>query len=337
MGIKIAITGVNSTLSYCILQKLINDARVDKISGLDIRDYQGPPSPKVEFIKGDVRKKDDVDKITRDADVLIHTAFIVISNIPEDMEEIYDININGSKTAFQSAADARVKKIIYASSVAAYGMTDETPEMLFENTPLRGSQTKDFYYAYSKGIVEEYLDEFEREHQDIIITRLRPHIIIGPNFMARTTNLNILLNPLVSKKKRIVLVKPRNTNALEMQFTHERDLGAVILHAIFNEFQGAYNIAGEPVNLTEFAETLGKKVVYVPYRLVKFLVKIYAKFSKKGEFLFAWLLGLKKNLFMNCEKILSTGILPRLISSKEGMDEALELRKSASNQEIDED
>ncbi|MFX0099845.1 MAG: NAD-dependent epimerase/dehydratase family protein [Candidatus Hodarchaeota archaeon] len=327
MGTKIAITGINSTLAFCILEKIIDDPRVEKIFGLDIRDYQGPPSPKVEFYKGDVRNREDMINITKDADVLIHTAFIVISNLPDNMQEIYDICIDGSRNAFRTAAESGVKRIIYSSSVAAYGMTKDTPEVLFEDTPLRGSLTKDFYYAYSKGTVEEYLDGFEKEYPNIKITRLRPHIIIGPNFVKRTSNLKILLKPLESKDKLILMVKPMHTKALEVQFTHENDLVKVIVHAIFNDLHGAYNIAGEPVNLTDFAKSLGKRVFYASYRFVSFLVKIYAKFSKKGVFLFAWLLALKKNLFMNCDKLLSTGITPSLISSKAAIEEALAIRK----------
>ena len=57
----------------------------------------------------------------QDADVVVHLAFIVVRPA-----ETRDINLEGSRNVFQAAVDAGVKRLVYASSVAAYGFTTTT-------------------------------------------------------------------------------------------------------------------------------------------------------------------------------------------------------------------
>nr|MDO8108801.1 NAD-dependent epimerase/dehydratase family protein [Candidatus Sigynarchaeota archaeon] len=240
---KVGITGISSTLAICLVGMLVADSNVEKIIGLDVKLYDGPGDEKIVFRKGDVRNADAVRELLRGVDVLFHMAFVVKHGVPDLRDEILDINVNGSKNVFLQAAASGIKKIIYVSSVAAYGINPGTPLVIKEDTPCKGKEMPQFYYAHTKGLVEEFLDAFEAEHRDIIVTRFRPHIIAGPCFAGRTTNLDIILKPLASAKKRIFLTKPVNAPALMLQYTHEKDLVAAMIHAMHHDMPGAYNIA----------------------------------------------------------------------------------------------
>ena len=103
---------------------------------------------------------------------------------------------------------AGVKKIVHASSIAAYGAFKENPIPITEEYPIRIMKKK-FYYNETKVLAEQHLDKIEKENPNIIITRFRPPVIIGPQ----------LGNKMVAAmfKKKVLLTKSPED---PMQFIH---------------------------------------------------------------------------------------------------------------------
>ena len=62
--------------------------------------------------------------------------FIVV----QASSDSYDINIEGPRNAFEATVAARVPRLIYASSVAAYGYHDDIDGLLTEDMPTRGTE-----------------------------------------------------------------------------------------------------------------------------------------------------------------------------------------------------
>ena len=83
---------------------------------------------KVEHRQGDILDRASVDALARDVDVLVHLAFIIFT----DKIEARRINLQGSRNVFEAAFEAGVQRLIYTSSVAAYGWHDDNPEWLTE-------------------------------------------------------------------------------------------------------------------------------------------------------------------------------------------------------------
>lgn len=112
---------------------------------------------KVEFIDGDVRYADAVDKCMKDIDYVFHEAAVCINRSMAYPQESMAINLNGSHNVFKSALDHGVKKVMFASSASVYGeprvlpMAEDHP--LFPVTP----------YCVSK-IASEYLLKFYTRH-----------------------------------------------------------------------------------------------------------------------------------------------------------------------------
>ena len=171
----------------------------------------------------------------------------------------------GPRMSSKRPRAAGVPKIIHISSVAAYGMTPEVPPVVTEETPLRGAQTTAFYYAYTKGVVEGNLNTFEQAHPEVCITRFRPHIITGPHFLSRTTNLEIYLGPLRAKTAR--LLKPQNLDRPILQLCHEEDVATAVSLAVHRDLPGAFNLAATPLDLTEYCQRRGIKLRLLPVRL----------------------------------------------------------------------
>lgn len=258
---KVAITGISSFLASELIPSIESDKEITEILGLDII---APKyiSSKIKFVKRDVRDK----KIFEDLkgyDAIIHLAFIVspISN----RREMYSINLDGSKNVFNCAIKAGVKKIIHASSIAAYGAFPENPIPITEEHPIR-LMKKHFYYNETKYYVEKYLDELSKKYPDVIITRIRPSIFLGPNInnFFRTYFLG----------KRIYTFSPD----VLVQFTWINDVTEAFYLALKKEVSGAFNIgADNPISSEEIAEKLGIKCVKFPYYFGLFLINTLYK------------------------------------------------------------
>jgi len=82
---------------------------------------------KVEFIDGDIRYKDAVDKAMKDVDYVFHEAATNINRSQIYPEESFDVNFKGSQVIFKSALDHKVKKVMFASSASVYGQPKILP------------------------------------------------------------------------------------------------------------------------------------------------------------------------------------------------------------------
>lgn len=106
---------------------------------------------KVEFIEGDVRERDSVDRATKGSDFVFHLAGIHIPRSVNSPEEAIDVNVKGSYNVFKSALDNKVKRVIFSSSSSVYGDPDKLP--MTEDSPLKIVEP----YGASKLMVENLL------------------------------------------------------------------------------------------------------------------------------------------------------------------------------------
>ena len=88
---------------------------------------------------------------SQDADVVVHLAFMIMGGAKESRE----VNLDGSRNVFEATVAAGAKRLVYASSVAAYGFHRDNPQPLTEDVPARG--TAAHYYSAQKAEVEALL------------------------------------------------------------------------------------------------------------------------------------------------------------------------------------
>ncbi len=259
---KIAITGISSFLASEILPLLEDNDTITEILGLDLveKNYN---SSKVIFKKRDVRDP-QIEEDLKGYDILLHLAFIV--NPLNDKKEIYSINIDGSRNVFNCAIQAGLKKIVHASSVAAYGGFSDNPIPLTEEHPIR-KMKKAFYYHDTKYAVEKIMDELEEKHPNVIFTRIRPHVFLGKNID------NFFKSFFKSKA-----VYGLNSDNL-WQFVYVTDVAQLFYLALIKDAPGAYNCGGDnPLSIRDMGRELNKKVKNIPHRtalsLLVFLQKL---------------------------------------------------------------
>lgn len=170
---RVAVTGGSGQLGTLVLRRLADTRAVKEIVALDLR----PPlivSGKLREVRIDVRDP-GIGQHLQGCDALIHLAFLVAKRGQRELQD--DINVRGSANVFDAALQAGVRRILYASSVAAYGVVPELPVPVVETT--ERTRQPGFWYACAKFDVEARLDQLEAAHPDLSVARFRPAILIG--------------------------------------------------------------------------------------------------------------------------------------------------------------
>ena len=115
--------------------KLQNFKSIENLNSLNINDLEG-------------------------VEVLIHAAAVAHKNLTQDtIKQIKKVNITQTQRLFRLAVDAKVKKIIFLSSVAVYGNSTEGSGVN-ESSELKANN----YYAESKKLSEDYLKTLAQEY-----------------------------------------------------------------------------------------------------------------------------------------------------------------------------
>jgi nucleoside-diphosphate-sugar epimerase len=121
----------------------------------------------VEELRGDIRDADRVRELVAGADVVVHAAAAL--PIQASRDSIRSVNVAGTENVLQAARDAGVRRVVFISSTAVYGVPEKHP--IEEDDPLVGVG----WYGESK-IDAETLCRVAAVETTII----RPKTFIGP-------------------------------------------------------------------------------------------------------------------------------------------------------------
>jgi UDP-glucose 4-epimerase len=254
----IAITGVSGYIAQRLLHRLESDDTVDRVIGIDVVEPK-TRSKKLDFHRLDIRDPQIADVISG-ADIVAHLAFIL--NPMQDEQLMRDINVEGTRNVLRAVEEAGVKKLVYTSSIVAYGARPDNDYPLTEDSPLRANT--DFNYAEHKLEVELLLRRWKERHEGIILTILRFAIVFGPhvqNFISRTL-----------ESPRIFAVRGYRP---PLQFLHEEDAAESLYFAIGNDLDGAYNVCpDDEIPFDEILQMAGKKTLDLPQSVILPMAKI---------------------------------------------------------------
>jgi nucleoside-diphosphate-sugar epimerase len=262
-ALTVAVTGPTGELGRAFLRALDRRRDVARVLGMARRPFDPGDLGlrKTEYRQGDVLDRAALDALVEEADVLVHLAFIILGSHSETRR----VNLVGSRNAFAAAVAApRVKRLVYTSSVAAYGFHAENPQPLTEDVPVRGSDG--FYYSAQKAELEEALDD-ETVGSDLETYVLRPCIVAGPDALMLIRELPQVSAPgLVKRVIPPVLPDP----GVPLQLVHHDDVASALVAATRGAgTPGAYNLAGDgTITLGDLASALGWHTVPVPRALV---------------------------------------------------------------------
>ena len=272
--LRVAVVGVSGYLGGLITRSLEFDPNVASILGLDIFPPKHMPK-KLVFRKADVRHA-DFRGLFQGVDVVYHLAFIVEPPKALSMREIDEINIEGSRRVFEGAMAGGVRKIIYASSVMAYGAHPDSPVPLIEESPLRPNS--DWYYSKTKGAVEAMLNDLQKRHLTTIVIRFRPSIFLGPT-----------INNSIGKglSGRVLFCLHEDP---KIDLAWDEDIAEAFRLALYYDCSDVFNLTGGgPLTTREMGLLLGKRVFTLRLWWLLPVCRFVAKLGLIPEGYLGWL------------------------------------------------
>ena len=268
MSLTVAVTGPTGEIGKPFIRALERQKDVTRILGMARRPFDPKAHHwrKTEYRQGDVLDRAAVDSLCAEADVVVHLAFIIVAGSGESRA----INLEGSRNVFEAAVKSKAQRLVYASSVAAYGFHEDNPQPLTEDVPARGTEAHP--YSADKAAVEDVLSEVvEGSETDAYI--FRPCIVAGPEAP-------LLINsiPYVQLSERmpgavralfdqVPILKPVLPDpGVPFQLVHHDDVALALRAAVLGRgAPGVYNLAGSgEVTMRDLADALGYYTVPVP-------------------------------------------------------------------------
>jgi nucleoside-diphosphate-sugar epimerase len=270
--LTVAVTGPTGEIGRAFIAALERVPEVERVIGMARRpfDLAGHGWEKTEYRRGDVLDREAVDDLVEGADVVVHLAFAIVAGDRASRE----VNLTGTRNVFEATAATGAKRLVYTSSVAAYGFRRGMPDLLDEDEPVQGT-SRHPYSAHKAAVEAELGEALEDSRTEAYV--FRPCIVAGPE-----ATLLLDLIPLLALGQRIpsplrwalgkvpelrpVLPDP----GVPFQLVHHDDVASALAAAVLGHGEpGVYNLAGPgELTITDLAHALGWHAVPAPHLAV---------------------------------------------------------------------
>jgi UDP-glucose 4-epimerase len=283
MGLTVAVTGPTGEIGKPLLAALERSEAVERVVGMARRPFDPAAEGwvKAQHRQGDIRDRDAVAALVEGADVVVHLAFVIFGS----HEETRRVNLEGSRIVFEAAAAAGAARLVYTSSVAAYGFHEDNPQPLTEDVGPRG--TEGFYYSAQKAELERLLER-TLAGAGVEGYVFRPCIVAGrrATMLVQQAVKQIEVGGRLPVARRALeslpLLRPVLPNTgVPFQLVHHDDVASALEAAIAGRGEpGVYNLAGEgQVTMAELATALDWYSVPVPDLAVRLAADLATRLS----------------------------------------------------------
>lgn len=303
-GGKFLVTGGAGTIGSEIVDQLLaaGAAQIDILDNL-VRGRRGNltealASGRVNLIEGDITNRETVREVMQGKDLVFHQAAIRITQCAEEPRLAVDVMVNGTFNVVEAAVEAKVSKVVAASSASVYGMAEEFP-----TTERHHPYNNDTLYGAAKTFNEGLLKSFRAMH-GLDYVMLRYFNVYGPRMDVHGAYTEVLvrwMERIADGLPPLIFGDGRQT----MDFVFSSDIArANLLAAAGNICEGVYNVAsGTETSLKQLAETLLKvmgsdlHIEYGPERAVNSVVRRLADTTAaRNDFGFESTVGLEEGL-----------------------------------------
>ena len=195
-------------------------------------------------------------------EAVVHLAAIVTPGKDSDHELERRVDVDGTQHVLDACVATGVRRLVVSSSGAAYGYHPDNPPWITEDQPVRGSV--EFAYSHHKALVEQLLADARRDHPELEQVVLRIGTILGERVDNQITALFL--------KQRLLGIRGSRSPFV---FIWDADVVEIIQRAVTGPVTGIFNVAGDgALEITEIAERLGKRVLWLPDPLLKAVLAV---------------------------------------------------------------
>ena len=176
---RVLVTGgagyIGSVLVRILLEKGYKVRVLDSLKFGGDALYDVAQNPDFEFIKGDIRNNEDIDKALDGMEAVAHLAAIVGDPACSKFaDEAREVNWDASVALFEKAEKAGIKRFVFASTCSNYGKMEDPDSYVNENSELRPVSL----YAELKVKFENFILQ-EKKDANISATALRFSTVYG--------------------------------------------------------------------------------------------------------------------------------------------------------------
>lgn len=266
---KILITGGGGFLGSRLAQALAARDPAAKITLLDVA-FPNAVDPRFTALTGDLASPDVLAKaMPADTDAVFHLAAVVSGGAEADFDLGYHVNYDGTKALLEQCRKlARPPRVVYASSVAAFG--GKLPDVLDDST----TPTPQTSYGTQKVIGEYLVADFTRKGMIDGRSLRLPTIVVRPgkpNLAASSFASSIIREPLagvavdcpVPDTTGVWILSPKR---VVDAFVHAHDTDASIWPT-----SRVVNLPGITITVREMLDAMGRVAGAEKPKLVRFV------------------------------------------------------------------
>lgn len=173
---KITIIGASGFVGTCLIEVLERE----KYELRNIDKQQSYFYPQITTI-ANVLDKEGITSLLKGTDVVV----LLAAEHRDDVSPTslyYEVNVQGMRNTLEAMEINGVKRIVFTSSVAVYGLNKKNPNEEHLTDPFN-------HYGKSKWQAEQILQEWYKSHSDWNINILRPTVIFGERNRGNVYNL----------------------------------------------------------------------------------------------------------------------------------------------------
>lgn len=205
------------------------------------------------MVEGDIRDRQLLSDIMQDVDVVFHQAAIRITQCAQEPRLALEVLADGTFNVLEAAVNAKVKKVVAASSASIYGMAEEFPTR--ESHHPYNNRT--FYGAaktFNEGVLRSFYDMYGLDY-----VALRYFNVYGPRMDIYGVYTEVLIRwmeRIVNNQAPLIFGDGKQT----MDFVYIEDIArANICAAKADVTDEVFNIAsGTETSLNDLAYSLAK-------------------------------------------------------------------------------
>lgn len=257
----VLVTGGSGFLGSSVVPGLVADGH--RVISTDVRMPRVPVEGAVHQVM-DVTEAAAVDRVVGEhrPGVVVHLASIVTPGRGTTRAQQHAVDVQGSQHVVAACLAHDVRRVVVSSSGAAYGYHADNPARLTEDDPLRGNTA--FAYSEHKRQVEALLAGTRVSDPQLEQVVLRIGTILGQGVDNQITAL--------WDWPRLLRIRGSESPFV---FIWDRDVAAIIRHAVDSPFTGPVNVAGDGVvTIPEIATALGKGTITVPESVLRVVLAV---------------------------------------------------------------
>ena len=256
-GARVLVTGGAGLIGSHLVDRLLNAGAaevvvIDNLSRGRLDSLKSAmASGRVTFKEGDIRDRALLARCFEGVDLLFHLAAIRLTHAAEMPRLALEVMAVGTFDVLEATVNARIKRVVAASSASIYGMADRFPIAEDHHT-----YNNDTIYGAAKAFNEGLLASF-RAMNGLDYVALRPFNVYGPRMDTQGVYTEVLvrwIDRIAHGQPPIIFGDGNET----MDWVYVDDVARAFMLAASSDASGeAFNVAtGKETSLTELAKAL---------------------------------------------------------------------------------